>query len=164
MTDRAARVPRGTCRIFGAIKAGGTIQNCLILVHGPRGCVYHINYILGMRGDRPSEVYTTALDEHDVIFGSEDRLREAIEYLDRALCPELIFVLSCCASEIIGEDVGGMAVHVAARVAALAQAGEVLASGTTYGTVVGSGLSFEYRGGHPLKGVADHWPIFALID
>jgi len=66
--------------------------------------------------------------------------------------------------EIIGEDVGGMAVHVAARVAALAQAGEVLASGTTYGTVVGSGLSFEYRGGHPLKGVADHWPIFALID
>jgi len=74
-----ARVPRGTCKLFGAIKAIGTIRKSAVLVHGPRGCVYHINYILGMRGDRPSEVYTTALDEHDVIFGSEDRLREAID-------------------------------------------------------------------------------------
>jgi class 3 adenylate cyclase len=64
--------------------------------------------------------------------------------------------------EIIGDDVGGMAVHIAARVAGLAQAGEVLASGTTFGTVVGSGLSFSWRGEHPLKGVANNWPIFAL--
>ncbi|NLX48270.1 MAG: hypothetical protein GXY82_00010 [Methanospirillum sp.] len=120
-----ARVPRGTCKLFGAIKAIGTIRKSAVLVHGPRGCVYHINYILGMRGDRPSEVYTTALDEHDVIFGSEDRLREAIEYLDRALCPELIFVLSCCASEIIGEDVAcaSREASTGARVVAIAAGG-----------------------------------------
>jgi class 3 adenylate cyclase len=64
--------------------------------------------------------------------------------------------------EIIGDDIGGMAVHIAARVGALAQAGEVLVSATTYGTVVGAGLSFEPRGEHRLKGVPGQWPVFAL--
>jgi pimeloyl-ACP methyl ester carboxylesterase len=64
--------------------------------------------------------------------------------------------------ELIGDDIGGMAVHIAARVAALAGRNEVLASGTTYGTVVGAGLGFEWRGEHALKGVPGAWPIFAL--
>lgn len=64
--------------------------------------------------------------------------------------------------ERIGGDVGGMAVHIAARVGAMAGAGEVLVSGTTFGTVVGSGLDFEDRGSHPLKGIPGQWPIFAL--
>ena len=64
--------------------------------------------------------------------------------------------------EIIGDDVGGMAVHIAARVSALAGPGEVYASGTTYGTVVGSGLTFEDLGGHELKGVPGRWPIFRV--
>ena len=64
--------------------------------------------------------------------------------------------------EVVGDDVGGMAVHVAARIAALAGPGQVLASGTTYGTVVGSGLRFDDLGMRELKGVAHHWPVFAL--
>jgi class 3 adenylate cyclase len=64
--------------------------------------------------------------------------------------------------EIIGEDVGGMAVHIAARVSGLAGPGQVLASGTAYGTVVGSGLSFQWHGEHELKGVPGRWPIFVL--
>jgi class 3 adenylate cyclase len=55
-----------------------------------------------------------------------------------------------------------MAVHIAARVAGLAAPGEVLVSGTTYGTVVGSGLAFEDRGSQPLRGVPGRWPLFAL--
>jgi class 3 adenylate cyclase len=55
-----------------------------------------------------------------------------------------------------------MAVHIAARVAALAQPGEVMASGTTYGTVVGAGLRFDDRGMCELKGVHGRWPLFAL--
>ena len=62
--------------------------------------------------------------------------------------------------ELIGDDVGGMAVHIAARVGALAQAGEVLVSGTTFGTVVGAGLGFEYQGERELKGVPGKWPLF----
>lgn len=64
--------------------------------------------------------------------------------------------------ELIGDDVGGMAVHIAARVSALAQPGQVLASGTTYGTVIGSGLQFAWVGDEQLKGVSDTWPIFRL--
>ncbi len=64
--------------------------------------------------------------------------------------------------EHIGSDVGGMAVHIASRVSALAGAGEVLASGTTFGTVVGSGLDWTYRGEEALKGVPGMWPLFVL--
>jgi len=66
--------------------------------------------------------------------------------------------------ELIGEDVGGMAVHIASRVSGLAAAGEVLVSGTVYGTVVGGPFRFEDRGMHELKGVPGRWPLFALGD
>ncbi len=105
MSEMAVRIPRGTCKLFGAIKALSSIKKCTVLVHGPKGCVYHINYILGMRGDHPSEIYSTCLDEHDVIFGAEQKLKTAIGDLDRECHPDLIAVLSCCASDIIGEDV-----------------------------------------------------------
>jgi class 3 adenylate cyclase len=64
--------------------------------------------------------------------------------------------------ERVGDDLRSMAVHIAARVSTLAAPREVLASGTTYGTVVGSGLGFEDRGSHALKGVPGQWPLFAL--
>jgi class 3 adenylate cyclase/pimeloyl-ACP methyl ester carboxylesterase len=64
--------------------------------------------------------------------------------------------------EVIGDDIGGMAVHIAARVSALAGPGEVMASGTTYGTVVGSGLPFESAGMRALKGVPGEWPLFRV--
>ena len=64
--------------------------------------------------------------------------------------------------ELIGEDVGGMAVHIASRVTALAGPGEVLVSGTVFGTVVGGPFAFEDRGFHELKGVPGRWPLFAL--
>ena len=64
--------------------------------------------------------------------------------------------------ELIGDDVGGMAVHIASRVGALAGSDEVLVSGTVFGTVVGGPLAFEDRGFHELKGVPGRWPLFAL--
>ncbi|KUG20932.1 nitrogenase femo-cofactor scaffold and assembly protein nife [hydrocarbon metagenome] len=87
--------------------------------------MYHINYILGMRGDRPSQIYSTCLDENDVIFGAEEKLKEAIEELDSELGPEVIAVLSCCASSIIGEDVERIAEDATtdARVIGIASGG-----------------------------------------
>lgn len=64
--------------------------------------------------------------------------------------------------ELIGEDIGGMAVHIASRVGALAAPDEVLVSGTVFGTVVGGPFTFEDRGLHELKGVPGRWPLFAL--
>ncbi|MCU1449043.1 MAG: hypothetical protein JWP02_1213 [Acidimicrobiales bacterium] len=59
-------------------------------------------------------------------------------------------------------DVAGIAVHIGARVAALAGEGEVLVSGSVPPLVVGSGLDFADRGEHELKGVPGHWRVFSL--
>ena len=59
------------------------------------------------------------------------------------------------------DDVGGIAVHIAARVGALAGAGEVLVSSTVKELVAGSGIEFEDRGAKQLKGIADEWRLFA---
>ena len=58
-----------------------------------------------------------------------------------------------------GDDVSGLAVHIAARVASLAQPGEVLTSGTVRDLVVGSGMEFDDRGEHELRGVDGHWRL-----
>ncbi|MDQ3881376.1 MAG: adenylate/guanylate cyclase domain-containing protein [Chloroflexota bacterium] len=63
--------------------------------------------------------------------------------------------------ELIGDDVGGIAVNIAARISAMAGAREVLTSSTVKDLVAGSGLAFEPRGSHRLKGVPDEWRIFA---
>jgi class 3 adenylate cyclase len=61
-----------------------------------------------------------------------------------------------------GDDVEGIAVAIGARVMSLAGPGEVLVSGTVKDLVAGSGLSFEDRGEHALKGVEGSWRLFAV--
>jgi class 3 adenylate cyclase len=64
--------------------------------------------------------------------------------------------------EMMGEDLGGIAVHIAQRVSGLAQAGDVLVSRTVVDLVAGSGIGFEDRGDHELKGVPGAWRVFAV--
>jgi class 3 adenylate cyclase len=63
---------------------------------------------------------------------------------------------------MMGEDVGGIAVHIGARVASLAGAHEVLVSSTVKDLVAGSGLRFADRGNRTLKGVPGEWHIYAV--
>ncbi len=64
--------------------------------------------------------------------------------------------------EIMGDKLGGIAVHIGARIAALAGPGEVLVSSTVKDLVAGSGLSFIERGSQALKGVPNRWQLFAV--
>lgn len=64
--------------------------------------------------------------------------------------------------EIVGDDVAGMAVHIGARVAAAADAGELLASGTVRDLLVGSRFEFTDRGSHDLKGVPGTWQLYRV--
>jgi class 3 adenylate cyclase len=64
--------------------------------------------------------------------------------------------------ELIDDDIGGIAVHIAARVAALAESDEVLVSSTVKDLVAGSGLQFLDRGAHNLKGVPGDWRLFVV--
>jgi class 3 adenylate cyclase len=64
--------------------------------------------------------------------------------------------------EVMGEKLGGIAVHIGARVASLAGPGEVLVSSTVKDLVAGSGLRFADRGSQALKGVPGEWRLFAV--
>jgi class 3 adenylate cyclase len=64
--------------------------------------------------------------------------------------------------ELRAADVAGLGVHIAARIEALSQPGEVLVSRTVVDLVVGSGLEFDDRGEHDLKGVPGRWQVFAV--
>ncbi len=64
---------------------------------------------------------------------------------------------------VLKSDVAGMAVHIGARVAALAGPGEVLVSSTVRDIVSGSRRAFVDRGDYELKGVPDRWRLYALV-
>jgi class 3 adenylate cyclase len=64
--------------------------------------------------------------------------------------------------ERIGDKISGIAVHIAARVAGTACPGQVLVSQTVRDLVAGSGIEFEDRGKHELKGVSETWRLFAV--
>jgi class 3 adenylate cyclase len=66
--------------------------------------------------------------------------------------------------ELVGDDIRGLAVHLASRLLALARPGEILASATTRDLVDGSGLAFENRGRHELRGIVGSREVFALGD
>ena len=65
--------------------------------------------------------------------------------------------------ELIGEDVGGIAVHISQRILALASPNEVLVSSTVKDLVVGSGLRFEAQGARRLKGLQDERHVFRVV-
>jgi class 3 adenylate cyclase len=64
--------------------------------------------------------------------------------------------------EVRGDDIGGIGVHIGARVSALAGPNDVLVSSTLRDLVIGSGLQFDERGAHQLKGVPGEWRLFAV--
>jgi len=66
--------------------------------------------------------------------------------------------------ELRGDDVAGIGVHIAARVSAVAGESEIVVSRTVKDLVVGSGIAFDPRGTHELKGIEDTWELFAVRD
>jgi pimeloyl-ACP methyl ester carboxylesterase len=80
----------------------------------------------------------------------------------RALGLQIRFGLHTGELELAGSDIRGIAVHTGARVAGKAGPGEVLASSTVKDLVAGSGLEFEDRGSHELKGVPGEWRLYAV--
>jgi class 3 adenylate cyclase len=90
------------------------------------------------------------------------RCAEAILEATRALGIEVRAGLHTGECDVRGQDLGGLAVHIAARVSAQAGPGEVIVSGTVKDLVVGSGIEFSDRGHQELKGVPGTWQLFAV--
>jgi DNA-binding NarL/FixJ family response regulator len=93
-------------------------------------------------------------------------IRCAVAIRDKigALGIEVRIGLHCGEVELRGDDVGGIAVHIGARVTASASAGDIIVSSTVRDLVTGSGIGFLDRGGHTLKGVPGRWRLFAVAD
>ena len=90
------------------------------------------------------------------------RCAQAVTEATATLGIELRAGLHTGECEVRGDDLAGLAVHIAARVGGLAGPGEVLVSGTVKDLVVGSDLRFADRGEHKLKGVPGKWKLFAV--
>ena len=116
---------------------------------------------------RGTEVTTTG-DGFLATFDGPARAVKCAQAICEAVKPLGLEVRAGCHTgeiELLGEggaDVGGIAVHIGARVAALAGPSEVLVSSTVKDLVAGSGLVFEDRGMHELKGVPDAWHLYAV--
>jgi class 3 adenylate cyclase len=102
----------------------------------------------------------------DGVFASFDGPARAIRCaaaIRDSICPlnlEIRCGLHTGECEVLGDDLAGIAIHTGARVAALANPGEILVSQTVRDLVAGSGLRFEDRGTHALKGVPNEWRLF----
>jgi class 3 adenylate cyclase/pimeloyl-ACP methyl ester carboxylesterase len=90
------------------------------------------------------------------------RAADAIRAELRELGLEVRLGLHTGECELLGEDIGGIAVHIAARVLARAGAGEIWCSRTVKDLVAGAGFAFADRGTHRLKGVPEPWQLFAV--
>ncbi len=114
----------------------------------------HAGHEIGTAGDG----FLAVFDSPGMALVCAAAIRDAVGELDLAVRCGLHM------GEVQREDgdVGGIAVHIGARVAALAGAGEILVSGTLRDAEAGSDFEFEDRGRHPLKGIAGEWRIYAL--
>jgi len=113
---------------------------------------------------RGTEVNTTG-DGFLATFDGPARAVKCAQAVCEAVRPLGLEVRAGCHTgeiELLGADVGGIAVHIGARVAALAGPSEVLVSSTVKDLVAGSGLVFLDRGKHDLKGVPGPWHLYAV--
>jgi class 3 adenylate cyclase len=114
---------------------------------------------------RGNEVKTTG-DGFLATFDGPARAVKCAQGVCEAVRPLGLEVRAGCHTgeiELLGADVGGVAVHIGARVGALAGPSEVLVTSTVKDLVAGSGLAFDDRGEHHLKGIADQWHLYALV-
>ena len=98
------------CKFWTAFQVINGIRHMAPVIHGPKGCTYSVAsaYKMGSceyRGVPLEPTSCTAQNEADVVYGGEGKLLEAVREADQRYHPDLIVILSCCCSGIIGDDV-----------------------------------------------------------
>jgi class 3 adenylate cyclase len=117
-----------------------------------------------VRRFKGKEINTTG-DGFVVSFDGPARAIRCAQAINEAMRPvglDLRMGLHTGECDVRDEDLGGLAVHIAARIAALATSQEILVSSTLKDLVMGSGIEFTERGNYDLKGVPGSWNLFAV--
>jgi nitrogenase molybdenum-iron protein alpha/beta subunit len=129
------------CKFWTAFQVINGIRHMAPVIHGPKGCTYSVAsaYKMGSceyRGVPLEPTSCTAQNEADVVYGGEGKLLEAVREANNRYHPDLIVILSCCCSGIIGDDVETVAEIAAGEVDA-----EVLA-------IRSEGFGGDFRSGY----------------
>ena len=129
------------CKFWTAFQVINGIRHMAPVIHGPKGCTYSVAsaYKMGSceyRGVPLEPTSCTAQNEADVVYGGEGKLLEAVREADQRYHPDLIVILSCCCSGIIGDDV-----ETIAEIAAQEVNAEVLA-------IRSEGFGGDFRSGY----------------
>jgi nitrogenase molybdenum-iron protein alpha/beta subunit len=98
------------CKFWTAFQVINGIRHVAPVIHGPKGCTYSVANAYKMssceyRGVPMEPTSCTAQNETDIVYGGEGKLLEAVKEADQRYHPDLIVILSCCCSGIIGDDV-----------------------------------------------------------
>jgi nitrogenase molybdenum-iron protein alpha/beta subunit len=115
MTPKLQASHAPMCKFFTSFYVINGIRHIVPLVHGPTGCPLWVSDFVRMReccefrGVPLEPVACTSLDESNIIYGGEGKLLEAVKEADERYHPDLIVILSCCCSGIIGDDVESVA-------------------------------------------------------
>lgn len=95
-------------KVAGSIGAVGEIENAIAILHGPKGCAYHYRYSARRRHSPMFDIISTDLNEKDIIYGGEDKLRRKIIEVDNKYKPEVIFVIPTTVTDVINEDISNV--------------------------------------------------------
>jgi len=121
--DRGELIPKlqashaPPCKFWTAYAVINGIKHCVPLIHGPTGCTYSVSryykmYACNYKGCPFEPTSCTALNETAIVFGGESVLYEAVKEAHEKFNPDLIVIMSCCCSGIIGDDVEMIAKRV----------------------------------------------------
>ncbi|HET6581284.1 MAG TPA: nitrogenase component 1, partial [Methanoregula sp.] len=102
----------GGCTLTGALSVTTHVRDAITVIHGPKGCTHHnfsLLHATAVENERVSfpDIISTGLSESDIIFGGEGALRQTLDKAALKDC-SVIFVLSTCLVETIGDDVAAV--------------------------------------------------------
>lgn len=103
-----ARYPGSHCAFFGVAGMAPLIKNSYALLLGPAICLYNAKLTINLRAltsdPRPDNLLLLTFSQEDIIFGAHEKVKQAVIEVDRKYQPEVLFVVTTCTQEIIGED------------------------------------------------------------
>lgn len=114
-----SNIPFKSCSLFGSLRYLSNLKNVVCLIHGPSGCsFFNRGAMISLNGYYCSKqkvpipkIYCTDFNENDTIFGGIEKLNKAVDEIVDKLSPEAIFILNCCVSEVIGENIDDVAAN-----------------------------------------------------
>ena len=117
-----ARYPGAHCAFFGVAGMVPLIKNSCALMIGPAVCLYNAKLSIDLRSltsdPRPDNLLLLMLTQEDVIFGAHEKIKQGVMEADRVHQPEVLFVVTTCTQEIIGEDLDAAIEEIRSQVKA----------------------------------------------